>query len=519
MGGMANAFSRLGLAAPDDASGGTVCELRSRMWGQRQLDEDQHELASDAVLLRLLDAQLMQPFALPRNALHATLLDPRAIYRRDALAPPQPASSDAGHGFSHVLRWIVQMYTLTGSFSRVSASAEVGEAPAASSHQVSYDRIAWHDQEAYVSVVANDGGIYTMQIGKKCAWLKPPLRSSTHGAMSCVAARPFCAPGTLAAGFRTGWLGLWMRAEFKLFPASHALHSGRPVARLSWNADGSLLASSAAESDGRVVLWRPGDQHGEPLRAVQPVWWTIARQLARSPPICGPASIAFQTPTDSVKASLSLVGAAGRFMRVWSTDGWHSESVSISGTSGTGLRCSSWSPSGRTLLIGADQCIAVLRRDIQAPAHSGRRSAPLRLHHVESTAVGCVPVERSDGRVLVGGTPKAIAWDTLGERIAVMFAGECEPAACLACEARGHARRVCMDARAHLICVYAVQEEPQFRMLPLGYIKGPSASAVPLSIQFRPLSQADGSILAVLWSSQELTLIPFLYSSAVHRRS
>jgi len=436
-------------------------------------------------------------------------------------------------------------------------------------------------EELALAVVGDDGCVHVFRLENgRFVWQRPALRSELLGKASCVSMRP-CTTDVVAAGFEGGQLAVWRHRELQVFHAAAAAHENAPVLAVSWSDDATLLASLAATEAASVLLWRATAGSEEPyrLRSIKAIeapsqffswtrcalreYYEAARRYrgatsalssrrevsntasaSRSNDESGERTRAFVEGCGALsfahggahkpRVSPALVAVSGGNARVWITAGW--ESVAVRRDD---VRCAAWSPSGTTLLLGcgADLVAAQLQTVTSAsnPGHDAVDAAALRTHfravfaeriagrtvysssfsqdaqhassegHVASDTARDHLDQASSRNVLTGALGEeveSIAWDASGERVAVSFRQR----------QRHHEREV-----EHLIALFAVREHPQWSMLLLGYIRG-ERNEIPLSMQFRPALQADGALLAVLWKSMHVSLVPLVFQPAHNHR-
>ncbi|WAQ93984.1 AAAS-like protein [Mya arenaria] len=226
-------------------------------------------------------------------------------------------------------------------------------------------------------------------------------------------------------------------ADLKWQPSSSSVQvlqrSGHtPVTSLSWSPDGRTLLS-ASPVDTSMLAW----------------------------------SVAMETCTP-----LWRFGGGGVSLLSWSPD----ES-----------KAACWSPDGSVVLFSTEN-----QPIIYSLTFAETTDDTSSVIGGSQTAVGCVDLsetelQNEDGNtVKLGGYIQQLAWDPLGERLAVMLEETCD-----------------------YVAVFRTTQSPVLEITPCGFVRGLDGEK-PELIQFQPNFEG-GSLLTVVWSSGRIGYIPMRY--------
>ncbi|WAQ93995.1 AAAS-like protein [Mya arenaria] len=226
-------------------------------------------------------------------------------------------------------------------------------------------------------------------------------------------------------------------ADLKWQPSSSSVQvlqrSGHtPVTSLSWSPDGRTLLS-ASPVDTSMLAW----------------------------------SVAMETCTP-----LWRFGGGGVSLLSWSPDG---------------SKAACWSPDGSVVLFSTEN-----QPIIYSLTFAETTDDTSSVIGGSQTAVGCVDLsetelQNEDGNsVKLGGYIQQLAWDPLGERLAVMLEETCD-----------------------YVAVFRTTQSPVLEITPCGFVRGLDGEK-PELIQFQPNFEG-GSLLTVVWSSGRIGYIPMRY--------
>jgi hypothetical protein len=321
------------------------------------------------------------------------------------------------------------------------------------------------------------------------------LRARTARSLSCLEFRPWSRPSwMLAAGAERG-IALWsadsspvsrygqMRpsretssaqnmppntVRFRLFEAA----GHRQVQSLAWSADGRLLASGA-RTDTAVLVWDVAAQAAQVLYRV-----AVGADLVMWSPWIGDAAV------------LLAVARHGTMFRLWSADSsgnwaskeWHRPRMNPQTVSW--CHRSVAGKSERHWLLGAHCNQPELWCWVLDP--------------ITRLALRPVTTVRLPAR------PLRLAWDSSGQRLAVIFAKRVSLA------------NSSMEneplATGVQVALYVTELEPTVLFTPLGFLQAPAPDAEPLHMQWHPgFPYRSGALLAISWSTHQVTFHPCIF--------
>ncbi|GAQ83277.1 aladin [Klebsormidium nitens] len=233
--------------------------------------------------------------------------------------------------------------------------------------------------------------------------------------------------------------------------------SGAPFTAVEWSPDGRLLAASSS-LDSSIMVYDVATGAGAPLR----------RGL-------GGEALLRWAPSGDYFFSAKMNGN----FHLWETTRWTSEPwASQSGR----VVAAAWSPDSRALLLAFENSTTLGAIHLTGKVPSlDAHLIPLELPEVEALASRACPNPGIEH----------MAWDAGGDRLAVSYRGGDEQT-------------------GGLVAVYDTRRTPVVAASFIGLIRGPKADSRPLSLSFFNRF-ARGSLLAVAWSSSQISVYPLLY--------
>uniref|UniRef100_A0A671WAT6 Achalasia, adrenocortical insufficiency, alacrimia n=1 Tax=Sparus aurata TaxID=8175 RepID=A0A671WAT6_SPAAU len=330
---------------------------------------------------------------------------------------------------------------------------------------------AWHPHTDKFAVALLDDSI---KIYNPKSATTPTLKHRLQRSVAAVQWKPLCA-SALAVACQNCLL-VWHVDPCSLSTRpssgcaqvlSHPGHS--PVTSIAWSPSGSLLVS-ASPMDTAMMVWDVASESCVPLQRV------------------GGGGVSFLSW--SPDGSHVLASTPSALFRVWETRMWTCERwPCVKG------RCQSgcWSPDGSRLLFtvqGEMVIYALTFTDTPGVGLCGGPQAAAVVADLSETTFNT-----PDGDIIVGGEIQSLAWDSTGERLAVLLKGDPHAA-----------------DRPAIIAVFKTRTSPIFELLPCGFVQG-ERGAEPRLMQFHPSFQ-HGALLTVCWSSGRITHVPFYFLSA-----
>ncbi|XP_060560181.1 aladin-like [Ruditapes philippinarum] len=239
-----------------------------------------------------------------------------------------------------------------------------------------------------------------------------------------------------------------------------------PITSLSWSPDGRILMSSSPV-DTAMMAWDVALETCTPLRRFGG----------------GGVSLVAWSPDGSKLFSAT----PSNLFRVWETRTWSCEKWSTS----TGpCKTACWSPKGNILLFATENQPVIYSltfsevSDETKPVIGGSQ-----------TAMACADLSETDlqtadsSNVKVGGLIQHMAWDSKGERLAVIFQGNCE-----------------------YVAVFRTKLFPVLEITSCGFVKGFDSEKAEF-IEFQP-NYSKGAMLTVIWSSGRVGYVPMYFVSS-----
>ncbi|XP_060564071.1 LOW QUALITY PROTEIN: aladin-like [Ruditapes philippinarum] len=336
---------------------------------------------------------------------------------------------------------------------------------------------AWHPHTLKFSYTLKDDTVRVhanfteLASSLKHTELVPILEHKLQKNVSCLAWQPNSS-SVLAVGCQSCIL-IWHVEPTSLAtrPSSSSVQvlqeSGHcPITSLSWSPDGRILMSSSPVDTAMMA-------------------WDVA--LETCTPLCrfggGGVSLVAWSPDGSKLFSATL----SNLFRVWETRTWSCEKWSTS----TGpCKTACWSPKGNILLFATENQPVIYSltfsevSDETKPVIGGSQ-----------TAMACADLSETDlqtadsSNVKVGGLIQHMAWDSKGERLAVIFQGNCE-----------------------YVAVFRTKLFPVLEITSCGFVKGFDGEKAEF-IEFQP-NYSKGAMLTVIWSSGRVGYVPMYFVSS-----
>ncbi|XP_074623244.1 aladin-like [Acropora palmata] len=373
-------------------------------------------------------------------------------------------------GTDAVLRWFSSLYGRIFPHLNLSREEMISVFSVVSSWETSPIRaFAWHPHVAKFAIAWQDDSVKVHTLSSDVV---PLLKHKLQKAVSCISWRPLSG-SVLVVGCDNG-LFVWT-----VDPSSPAVRLGSssvrhlsypghsPVVTLSWSPSGQLLVSGSP-ADSNLLVWDISLESATPLyRAGGGVTLTTWSPDERNVFAATPSSL----------------------FRVWETQSWTCDKWSnLAGA----CQAACWSRDGKILVfsVANESALYSLQfQDISDKQNNTSTSKGARL------AVKCADLaphtwEMEQESVTVGGFVRSMAWDPLGERLAVIFKGETEEA-------------------QELVTVFKTRLTPTFEIIPSGFVRGPP-NTVPELVTFQQ-NFKKGALLTVCWSDGSVSFIPFLF--------
>ncbi|KAL4221973.1 hypothetical protein ACF0H5_018021 [Mactra antiquata] len=237
-----------------------------------------------------------------------------------------------------------------------------------------------------------------------------------------------------------------------------------PVTSLAWSPDGRILMSSSPV-DTAMLAWDVTLETCTPLRRFGG----------------GGVSLLSWSPDGSKLFSAT----PSNVFRVWESRTWSCEKWSTS--TGT-CKTACWSPNGNILLFATENQPIIYSLSFSEVCDETKS-----VIGGSQTAVACIDlsqteIQTADGtsNVKVGGCIQLMAWDTSGERLAVIFQDRCD-----------------------YVAVFRTRLNLVLEISPCGFVKGVDGE-IPEFVQFQP-NYSKGALLTVVWSSGRIGYIPMYF--------
>ncbi|KAK3736148.1 hypothetical protein QZH41_015540 [Actinostola sp. cb2023] len=241
-----------------------------------------------------------------------------------------------------------------------------------------------------------------------------------------------------------------------------------PVTSLAWSPSGQLLVSGSP-ADSTMMVWEVNMESATPLyRAGGGIsllcWSPDVRNL--------------------------FVATPGSMFRIWETQSWTCEKWSnLAGR----CKAACWSPDGGVLIfaVAEEPALYSLKFCEQTPGDRVQGSAI-----GAQIAVKCANLTPHtfdvDEPLALGGVAKSMAWDPLGERLAIIFEDD-------VCKAQ------------EVVAIFKTRLKPTFEVIPSGFVRGPP-DTFPEVVTFQQKFD-KGALLTVGWSDGSVTFIPMLFTT------
>ncbi|XP_062517725.1 aladin-like [Corticium candelabrum] len=329
--------------------------------------------------------------------------------------------------------------------------------------------IAWHPIIPKLAVAGNDDVVRIFCLETE-TW--PQLKHKLQKHVACLAWRPL-AWNTLAVGCKCGVV-VWNVDPQIARPSSNAMQHLScgigPITSVSWNSTGRLLAA-ASPAHTTIMVWAVESERSVPLHRF------------------GGGGIPFLlwSPDGSHVVSSST----SKFFRVWETQMWTCEKYS---NMSDRLQSACWSPSGQILVfaVRGESCLYSLWFTSSSGDSSTSRPSVGNQVCVKCVDLSPYTFSTQRGDVTVGGHVQSLAWDSRGERLAIL----CTP----------------NSPGAELIIICRTRETPTVEIIPSGFIRGPNSSGLPHCISFQSNFE-HGALLSVGWSNRQVTFVPLYFES------
>ncbi|XP_031566795.1 aladin-like isoform X2 [Actinia tenebrosa] len=331
----------------------------------------------------------------------------------------------------------------------------------------------WHPHISKFAIAWQDDHIkvYTLKSN-----IVPLLKHRQQQAVTCLAWRPLSA-SVLAVGCNTG-IFIWTvdpTSPVTRLGSSSVRHLSQPchnpVTSISWSPNGQLLVSGSP-ADSTMMVWDVNMETATPLYRAG-----------------GGISLTCWSP-DERKL---FVATPGSMFRIWEAQTWTCEKWSnLAG------RCKSacWSPDGSIILFAVAEEPALYSLKFishfagDTDVHGSAIGAQMA---VKAANLSPHCFNNGDDSVTVGGVVKSMAWDPLGERLAVIFEDD--------------------DGKAQeIVAIFKTRLKPTFEVIPSGFVRGPPDS-FPELVAFQQ-NFSKGALLTVGWSDGSITFVPLLFTSS-----
>lgn len=374
-------------------------------------------------------------------------------------------------GTDAVLTWFSSLYGRIFPHLNMSREEMISAFSLVSSWENSPIRaFAWHPHVAKFVIAWQDDSV---QVHTLSSDLIPLLKHKQQKAVSCVAWRPLSG-SVLVVGCDNG-LFVWTvdpsSPVVRLGSSSvrHLTYPGHtPVTTVSWSPSGQLLVSGSP-ADSNLMVWDISLESATPLyRAGGGVTSTAWSPDERNLFAATPSSL----------------------FRVWETQTWTCDKWSnLAGT----CQAACWSPNGKVLVFSVANDAALYSLQFQDVGDKENTSSMAKGARLAVRCTDLTPHtwEIDDESVTTGGFVRSMAWDPLGERLAVIFKGEDKPA-------------------QELVALFKTRLEPTFEIMPSGFVRGPPNTS-PQLVTFQQ-DFKKGALLTICWSNGSMSFIPLLFS-------
>lgn len=327
---------------------------------------------------------------------------------------------------------------------------------------------AWDPQTMKFAIAFKDDSIKVYNSPNN---ITPLLKHALQKDVTSMAWKPYCA-SMLALGCQAGVI-IWQLDPTSLVtrPSSTCMtllsqkgHTG--VTSVSWHPNGELLAS-CSPCDTSMLIWDVAKEECTPLQRYSG----------------GGVSLVQWSPD----GSRLFAATPSSLFRVWETHFWTCEKWTKL-TSRCQAAC--WSSDGAYLIFANKEESVLYLVSFEPSSHiepfqvGGSKSA---IPIADLSAVTFSNDSRENYRV--GGCIQNIAWDKMGERLAVSF------------------------KESSLIVVFRTKIKPTFEINPCGFIRGPQSQS-PQLMEFHH-KFAHGALLAVCWSNGVIIHTPMLFIPSV----
>ncbi|KAJ0064379.1 hypothetical protein NL108_006394, partial [Boleophthalmus pectinirostris] len=340
---------------------------------------------------------------------------------------------------------------------------------------------AWHPHTDKFAVALLDDSI---KIYNPKSATTPTLKHRLQRSVAAVTWKPLCASALAVACHSCILVWHVDPCSLSTRPSSgcaqvlsHPGHS--PVTSIAWSPSGSLLVSASPMDTAMLVganllLFYSRVTEHTGVDCLHCQVWDVAAESCVPLQRVGGGGVTFLSW--SPDGSHVLASTPVALFRVWETRMWTCERwPCLKGRCQTGC----WSPDGSRLLfsVQGESVIYVLTFTASPGLSSnspvtGPQTATVVADLSETT------FNTQDGDIIVGGEIQCLAWDSKGERLAVLLKGTVRAA-----------------DRPAMIAVFKTRTSPIFELLPCGFVQG-EPGAEPRLIQFHPNFQ-HGALLTV----------------------
>lgn len=327
--------------------------------------------------------------------------------------------------------------------------------------------LAWHPHCTKLAVAAWDDSVHVYSSNTS---LIPILKCKSQRAVSCMAWRPLSA-SELAVGC-DGGVFVWQvdpnsvvtRPSMSCATVLQKLHHS-PVSSVTWSPQGDVLLTASA-ADTAMYVWDVAMDKSVSLRRVGG----------------GGVSLVTWSP-DGCKV---FAATTGIIFRVWDTDRWLPERWTV--VSGH-VQAACWSPCGSVVLFATSE------EPIVYSLTFSKLDTVFQLDEASKTALPVVDlteVEFNEGE-RVGGIVTSLAWDTRGQRLAVLF------------------------KKTDLVAIFSTEIRAVLQVSPCCLVQGISGE-IPNCISFQQNFE-EGACLTIAWSSGHVQYFPLLHRDLKSERN
>ncbi|CAI8035996.1 Aladin [Geodia barretti] len=323
-----------------------------------------------------------------------------------------------------------------------------------------------HPRLPYIALARQDDAIEIRDL----SGMEPGivLRDRDQSLVTCLQWAPH-ANSLLAVGSKVGvllwfvdpsqpacrFLTSWVRVETS---PGHV-----PVATISWSPCANYLVSGSP-ADTNLVVWD--------------VPMGVATRVCRTEG--GGVNLVAMAP----RGGRVLAGSVGGVLRVWETGNWTCEKWTNTSEARCQVAC--WSPDGDFLLFALHGDPALYYLCFRGNSTAGSVSA------VKCADLSPCAYRDDSGHepIVVGGAVQSMAWDSTGERLAIIFTEE----------SPGH----------NLVAVLRTKISTVVEVLPGGYVRGEGGD-IPQMVTFQR-NCCHGALLATAWLSGRVSFTPLLFT-------